>query len=157
MRKALLLAGFLLPCLADAQTMLGFVEPVRLMATDRVIDAKIDTGADHSSIHSPDVKPFERNGKPWLSFSVPVNNAVNTTIQAPVLRTTKIKRLLGISHTRYVVALDICIAGERKTVATSLTDRTGFQYPMLIGRSALGDTFIVSPSQRHLTTADCPE
>ena len=145
-----------LPCLAHSQIVVGYVESVRLVTTDRVIDAKIDTGADNSSIHSPDQEPFEKNGEKWLRFSVPVNNAVNTMVEAPILRTTKIKRLLGFSQFRYVVALDICIAGEMKTVETSLVDRTGFNYPMLIGRSALGNDFFVSPSQDHLTAPSCP-
>ena len=49
---------------------IGATEPVYLKNMSSVFLARIDTGAETSSIDASDIKEFERDGESWVSFKV---------------------------------------------------------------------------------------
>ena len=51
--------------------------------------------------------------------------------------------------------MTICLGNKRRTVEVNLVDRDEFDYPMLLGRSALQGIAIVDPSITHLSQPDC--
>ena len=51
--------------------------------------------------------------------------------------------------------LSICLGAILKTAEVNLIDRAGFDYPMLIGRSFLGEDFLVNPGERFLLEPSC--
>ena len=51
--------------------------------------------------------------------------------------------------------LPLCIAGVKSAAEFTLTDRTGLDYPMLIGRSALAGRIAVDSSRMHIAPDGC--
>lgn len=131
-----------------AQITLGWLEPVTIILDSRElsIQAKIDSGADNSSIHAIKIKRFEKNDEPWVKFTT-VNGFV---IETPIVRETKIKTKLVGFNKRPVILMDICLGGIAKKIEVNLINREHFTKPFLIGRSALSG-FVIDPTQTQLT------
>ena len=54
--------------------------------------------------------------------------------------------------------MDLCIAGRRVSGEVNLADRSGFNYPLLIGRNMLGDAAITIDSREIFASKRaCPE
>ena len=92
---------------------------------------------------------FERDGKPWARFIIrnrESGEAVQFTL--PVARISKIKRHGGEAQRRPVVMLRVTLGSIDQTREFSLTDRSGFEYPVLLGRNYLLDAAIVDVSKK---------
>lgn len=75
----------------------------------------------------------------------------------PVSRWVSIRRRGGGSIVRPVVMMELCIAGRRVRGEVNLADRSGFNYPLLIGRNMLGDAAIsVDSRQIFASKKACP-
>lgn len=126
----------------DSKTIIGAVELIRLIPSDLVRKARIDTGATTTSIDAADVQPFERDGERWVSFRMGgVEDA--PVIKKPVSRIVQIKRHGEESQDRFVVKMRLILGERSQVVEVSLTDRSKFTYPILIGRNFLRDYYIV--------------
>ena len=147
----------LLSCSAElfAENIIGWVEHVRLTPGNAVIAAKIDTGADTSSLHCDCQPPYLLNGKQHIRFSTMDVNGKLVNFDQPVVRTAKIKRHSGESQSRYVVRMGVCIGTQYALTEFSLVDRSGFNYNMLIGRNFLAGRFMVDASQQHTLKPGC--
>jgi len=64
-------------------------------------------------------------------------------IEKPVSRVVQIKRHGKTSQDRYVVKMRLILGERSQVVEVSLTDRSQFIYPILIGRNFLRDYYIV--------------
>jgi len=53
---------------AGEQSIAGWVERVAILEADMVFDAKLDSGADNSSLNVKDLVFEERGGRPWVRF-----------------------------------------------------------------------------------------
>ena len=138
---------FYLPA-SSAQITLGWLEPITIIldSQELSIQAKIDSGADHSSIHASKIKRFEKNNESWVKVTT-INELV---IEAPIYREAKIKtKLVGFNY-RPVILMDICLGGVQRKIEMNLVNRKHFTKPVLIGRSALSG-FIIDPNQTQLT------
>ena len=58
---------------------------------------------------------------------------------------------------RPVVAIKICLGSTVKEVEVNLVDRSGFGYPILIGRSFLAGDFLVDASREGIAPLNCGE
>ncbi|MEL6861983.1 MAG: RimK/LysX family protein [Pseudomonadota bacterium] len=77
---------------------------------------------------------------------------------APVVRWVSIRRRGGGSIVRPVVMMDMCIAGRRVQGEVNLADRSGFNYPLLIGRNMLRDAAIsIDSRQIFASKRACPK
>ena len=75
-----------------------------------------------------------------------------------VVRWVSIRRRGGGFIVRPVVMMDMCIAGVRVRGEVNLADRSGFNYPLLIGRNMLSDAGIsVDSRQIFAASRACPE
>lgn len=122
------------------------------------VEAKLDTGAETSSIGATSMKFFSRQGAGWVRFGLAARPAQNPsrTIEAPVVRTVRVRRAGAPTERRPVIALPLCLVGSRITTEFTLTDRSGLDYVALVGRSALEGRVLVDPSRTHLAPAKCP-
>ena len=153
---------FGLPALAagtpnpEERHIIGWIETVQISPENIALSAKIDTGADHSSLNVIDVRAFKKGEEEWIRFSIPLDKVEAVTFERPILRFAKIKRKGGTSQKRPVVALDICVGKIfKKEVVVNLADRTGFKYPMLIGRSFLKGVAMVDSSLTFTQSPSC--
>ncbi len=134
---------------------IGWIEAVRLYPGALHIIAKIDTGADSTSVNAEWIKEFTRDGKRWVRFQIHDDDGDIGQFERPVLRTVKIKRHFGQSQRRLVVRLGLCIDGRYALADVNLVDRKGFKYQALIGRRDMKDRFLVDPGRKNLSEPEC--
>ena len=67
-----------------------------------------------------------------------------------------IKQNGGPDERRYVVRMWISVGDSRSRIDVNLADRSGFEYPLLIGRNFLTDTMIVDVSRHHTSKQKPP-
>jgi len=135
----------------------GWIEKVRIDPGKLVLQAKLDTGADNSSLCALILKEFDRGGIEWVRFEVTSYEGRKATLERPVIRRAKIKRFLGIGQERPVVRLGVCIGNIYREVDVNLVDRRRFKYEMLIGRSFMAGQIHVDPSSKFTQEPNCGE
>jgi len=112
------------------------------------IKAKVDTGAKTSTLHAFDIVPFEKDGRPCVSFNVhPLQQKKSPAITctAPLVGKRKITNSDGQSQMRYVVNTKVLIAGKSWDIELTLNNRDSMKFRMLLGRDALKGRLIVDP------------
>jgi hypothetical protein len=135
-----------LPVEAKGLTVVGWVERVTLHPGNVTIDAKVDTGAVSCSLHATDIVEFDRDGHTWVRFSTIDHKDKRVTLEARVIGRRKVKRHFGEYQSRIVVRLGVCLADVFRGADVNLVDRTGFDYPMLIGRHFMAGRIVVNPA-----------
>ena len=131
-------------------TVFGEIEKVKFDGVGRRMTARIDTGAETSSLDARDIKPFRRNGRRWVKFNL-YNDDAATAFELPVTRVVRIKRHGMESERRYVISLNTTIGNVSKPTEFTLRDRSDYEYPILIGESFLADTALVDVAKEFTT------
>ncbi|RLA05378.1 MAG: hypothetical protein DRQ54_08180 [Gammaproteobacteria bacterium] len=138
----------------------GWLERVTFPGHDFQIRAKLDTGAKTSSIHAIDITEFTRDGERWVSYTLPLEDIRHRLhkliMENPIKRNVLIKNHDGNHDNRPIVTLEFCFNGQLHQADFSLTDRSQFHYPMLLGRRFLGGTAMVDASRTFTTQGKCP-
>ncbi|MBS7660348.1 ATP-dependent zinc protease [Pseudomonas lalucatii] len=158
--SALLLCLFLLPGmgLAANKTVYGLNEYAKLYDLDLEVPAKLDTGAKTASLSARDIRRFKRDDETWVQFYLAIDEAHEHPIERPLARISKIKRRAGdydpeeekTYTARPVIELTVCMGQALRTIEVNLTDRSAFQYPLLIGSEALKRfSALVDPSLKY--------
>lgn len=117
------------------------------------IDAKVDTGAYTSAIHCHDIVSFKEDEQEMVSFKLldPSHPAYNhKEIKLPVKARRNIKNSFGQVQKRIIVQARMRIYDKTYKVELSLADRSKLEYPVLLGRKALYNRFIVDVSQKNM-------
>lgn len=143
----------LVPAVAGQQYIYGWLEEVKLKEAGVVMEAKLDTGADNSSVHAPDAESFEKDGKTWVRFTLQGIDGKPVEKTLPLVRQTSIRRHGREPAIRYVVRMTLQIGEVDREVEVNLADRENFDYPLLIGRSFLEGRILVD-SARAFTLRD---
>lgn len=113
--------------------------------------AKIDTGARTSSLHATHVKPFERDGAPWVSFRSPRSIGHRPQdCEAPVIATRRITSSNGHIQTRFVIGAIMRLGPLEWPAQITLANRATMAFPILIGRRGLRRGFLVNSGKRWL-------
>ena len=128
---------------------------MRVYPGDLELAAKLDTGAQHSSLDAGSVDRIERDGRPWVRFSVTDAKGRTVAFERPLVRTAIIRRHGGRVQERDVVRLGLCIGSVYREVEVNLIDRTGFDYRMLVGRSFLAGNLLVDAGRSYLLAPRC--
>ena len=203
------LAGISSLTMAQETHVRGWIEHVRIMPDGLLMSAKLDSGAQTTSIHAeilaaghvdeaapeqgvvgqladteddasamlsikmmegdaPDDPPAsevvpisalaDSEDRPdTVTFRLTSRGGKNVVYTAPVERWVSIRRRGGGSIVRPVVMMDLCVGGLRVRGEVNLADRTGFNYPILIGRNMLSDARIsVDSRQIFASKRACP-
>lgn len=135
---------------------LGWVEPVLLSGPGVKLEAKLDTGAETSSLDARIIKKFRKSGKRWVRFGVsdPGTGREHVLVRERV-RTIGVVQHDGVNQVRPTVMLKVCIADRPLDIEVSLVDRSEFSYPLLLGRSALESFALIDPGNTHLSEPRC--
>lgn len=143
--------------IAADKPVFGLQEYALLIELDLEVAAKLDTGAKTASLSARDIKQFERDGEVWVRFYLAIDDA--HPIERPLVRISKIKRRADDidpeadkTHTaRPVIKLRVCMGKILGTIEVNLTDRSAFQYPLLIGSEALKDfNVLIDPNLKYV-------
>jgi hypothetical protein len=140
----------------EGKTVIGWVERVSVAGNTLVMDAKVDTGADYSSVHADDIRHFVREDRRWIEFALRGRDGSTEILQRPLLRTSRIKTKPPGLEERPVVMLEICVGGSKRLAQVNLAQRRHFKYPLLLGRDFLGADYLVDPDSQHLLDPRCP-
>jgi hypothetical protein len=136
-------------------TTAGWIETVTFPDYGIAIDAKLDTGADSSSIDVTDLDRFKRNGKVWYRFTLTGSDGKTATVEQQTNRVARIKRAEVEDTRRPIVRLKICLAGHEAETDFTLTDRSERRAQALIGRRFLASRILVDSSRTHLFAKPC--
>ncbi len=130
--------------------LIGEVEFVTIEPQGPRLAARIDTGATTSSIDARNIKSFERDGEKWVSFELlDPRTQQSQQLKRPLERIVSIKRHGAPDQERPVVTLQVSMGPIQQKSEFSLTDRSKFEYPVLIGRSFLSGAAIVDVSKKY--------
>jgi len=112
------------------------------------LTARIDTGAQTSSLHVDNIEEFEKDGERWVNFDIhPDIHNVDTIVrrQARVRGRRKVKSSNALAEKRCLIYTTFAIGGRKWRIQLTLTDRREMTYLMLIGRQAMRGKMIVDP------------
>lgn len=135
---------------------IGWIERVAVSTEAVVMEAKVDTGADFSSVHAEDIRYIDREGESWVEFSLQAHDGRRVVLQRPVQRIARIKMKTAGFQQRPVVELELCVGDARRRSPVNLAQRGHFQYPLLLGRNFLEAGYLVDVSARYLLPPNCP-
>lgn len=117
------------------------------------VKAKLDTGARTSAIHAFDIEEYDRDGVPWVRFSIhPWQRSDEDQVLAtcPVHDRRSVRSSSGHAEERYVVLMDVRLLDHTVTAEVTLSRRDQMGFRMLVGREALRQGFVVDPSRSYL-------
>jgi len=147
--------GFVAALSADSKQIVGVIENARIFPGEVIIPAKLDTGADNSSLNVKQLTGFDRDGETWVRFQVTGRDGKIVTIERKLMRNARIKRHEGPRQERPVVLMGICVGNYYKEVEVNLVDRSRFKYQLLLGRSFMQGGIIVDPSLQQTVEPEC--
>ena len=140
---------------ASTRTTIGHHDKIDLPEMKLVnIDAKIDTGADGSSIHCHHIEIVKRKGKKQLHFILldPTHPDYNNrSFYFEKFRQRSIKNSFGVSEKRYIINTTVKIFGQKFPTEFSLSYRGNLTYPILLGKKFLYRKFIVDVAKSNLS------
>ena len=117
------------------------------------LKAKIDTGARTSTLHAEDVEEFERDGRPWVRFTVHPwqdSTADARTVECPLHDRRRVRSSTGHVQRRLVVHIDISLGGRTVPAEVTLSKRHRMGFRMLVGREALRHGYVVDPARSYV-------
>ena len=129
----------------------GNVEVVQKLG--KSFPAKLDTGADISSISAYDIKSFEKDGHSMVSFIYSNDLGVKERITAKVVDTIKITEKNSEHATvRPIIEITIKVGTLEKKVQVNLQDRRRFKYSLILGKNFLKYGILVSSDEQYRLT-----
>ncbi len=138
-------------------TIVGYLEDAVILPSGLEIKAKMDTGADVTSIHALSIERYKKDGRDWVSFIVDTGKR-KMRFRRVVARVVRIRRAGTAIVERPVVRLSICIAGYNKLAQVNLANRTGMSNPLLVGRAFMrSGGLVIDSGQKYVGKPVCPE
>ncbi|MCK0715763.1 ATP-dependent zinc protease [Chromohalobacter sarecensis] len=139
-----------------SKEMLGRNEWVGFPTVGTYLKARVDSGANTSSLSAHDVTEFERDGESWVRFKLAleddepaVDGMRDDVIEAPVTRRVKIIQASGTDN-RPVISLLMTLGPLKQRVEFTLNDRSHLDYPVLLGRRFFMDIALIDVSQAYI-------
>lgn len=125
---------------------IGAVEPIYFLPMKSPFNARIDTGAETSSVDVANREMFERDGEKWVAFElINRDNGQKQRFEKKIFRQVTIRRA-GEHEDRVIVLMDVKFGGKIIKAQFSLADREKFDYQALVGRNILTGRAIVDTS-----------
>ncbi len=129
----------------------GYVESVTI--DELTFPAKLDTGADVSSLSATDINVFEKDGRSWVRFTYQNAQGIEEEFTKRLVSEMRVKPRPGeASIARPVVRMTVKMGDLEKSVDVNLRDRTSFEYSMILGRNFLNNNIVVSSDDQFIYT-----
>ncbi|MCB1690394.1 MAG: ATP-dependent zinc protease [Halioglobus sp.] len=141
------------------KTVVGGLEKVWFPDMGLALTARVDTGVATASIDAHEIEQFERDGKPWVRFSIKSpETGESETLERRLVRTLGVQSSGGGEAIRRpVVKLAVVVGQNEQTAEFSLSSRTHTSYQLTIGRSILRDVMVVDVSKKNVAPYVIPE
>lgn len=120
--------------------------------------ARIDSGAETSSIDARNITRFERDGSNWVRFDIPMPDTDDlVTLEREVSRRVRIiQASTDETDNRVVVELQFMIGDHRQQAEFTLTSREHLSQTVLVGRNILRDVMLVDVGREFTTELPTP-
>lgn len=143
---------------ADQRRAAGWREWVALPGLGiPAVKAKLDTGARTSALHVADLKTFEQDGRQRVRFVLhPLRRRPTLAYDciADVIDRRLVSDSGGHRERRLVIRTALRLGSDEWPIELTLTNRENMLFRLLLGRSALGDRFVVDPRHSFLHGRD---
>ena len=117
--------------------------------------AKIDSGAETSSIHARNISTFRKieNGDAvlYVEFDTIDEKLQKRTIIKKVVKVDEVKNAMGKTQ-RYFINEKIWIGEDSYLIQINLADRSHLKRKFLLGKNALDDRYLIDTGSRMLTS-----
>lgn len=117
------------------------------------VPAKVDTGARTSVLHCSHIQLIKKGRKQFVEFR-PLDERCQPqadTYVFPFHSERKIKNSFGQEENRYIISTTVTLFDELHPIEISLRDRSGMEFPMLLGRTFIRKKFVVDVSRSNLS------
>jgi hypothetical protein len=130
---------------------IGAIEWLYMDPPGRHFRARVDSGAETSSLSASEIGEFERDGEDWIRFNFQDDDTDEAVhFELPIKRTVLIRQVSSAEpERRFVVEIDIRLGDQLQRTEFTLTDRSRMTYPVLIGRAFLMDLYVVDVSRSY--------
>ncbi len=145
---------------AEERTVIGHTETVFLGdGREMVYDAKVDSGADTSSLHATEIQTFERSIKQdgrmqpilYVRFKTMDDKGKERVLEKMVSRIDQVKSASGI-HTRYFFREKLWVHDRSYEVEMNLADRSRMSKKMLVGKNLLNQGYLIDTNKAYVVT-----
>ena len=120
------------------------------------VPAKIDTGADTSSVWASDIEMDTDGTLHFKLFDVGSSMYTGEQLTATDYRVKTIRSSNGSEQIRYRVMLPLTINGKTLETGFTLANRSRNNFPVLIGRRTLDGNFLVDVSRTAVARTSNP-
>jgi len=135
----------------DEKISIGLVEDVILLPWGVKLPARIDTGAATSSLDARELMIHDNIAE----FKLPKKYS-GAQLTLPVVGWKTI-RSAESREKRPVVEMELCVGPKRLLIQVNLNDRSMVKYPLILGRNALKENFVVDCMHQHCLPPSCSE
>ncbi len=124
----------------------GWTERVSIFPGNLILSAKVDTGADNTSIDARNITAIDRKGRKIIRFEVDNREGQTVTLERDQVGIEVVPLHFGEFQERPLIILGICLGNDCRETLVNLADRSRLKCPVLIGRSFMLDRIVVNPS-----------
>lgn len=117
------------------------------------IKAKVDTGADNSSLHAFNIERYEEDGVQMVRYEIhPHQRKSRPTVHcvSEIVQERKVKNPGGRTELRPVIRTKIVVAGVELDALINLTTRDEMTFRMLLGRRTVRQKFVIDPGRSYI-------
>lgn len=138
---------------------IGRFEHVDIVGKLEGVPAKIDTGAYRSAIHACDIQLLKKAKKDVLKFTIGNHPSFSKkrTLTTSVFREIEVTSSSGHKTKRYEVTLKIRLGYKLFQTSFTLADRTHHVFPVLVGRTAIRNRFLVDVGRSGVNRRELKE
>jgi len=127
----------------SSKTTIGRNVYVDLVGHAKKVPAKVDTGADSSSLSASNISILPDGKLQFALFDENSPHYDGSLIETSDYSVSLVRSSTGHEEIRYRVTLPIRVKGRRIKAAFNLSNRSHNQFPILIGRRMLNNKFTV--------------
>ncbi|WP_249199433.1 RimK/LysX family protein [Photobacterium sp. GJ3] len=133
----------------EKKSIVGQVETIQISDLEMQYLARIDTGANTTSINAYDIRvlgdksdDMRENLGNMVEFTTENEKGEKATYKAKIVKVSKIRNAQGVER-RYGVKMDLSWNGEHKRITVNLRNRSKLEYKLLVGRNWLMGDYLV--------------
>lgn len=128
---------------------IGSNTSVELLGHDVVVPAKVDTGADSSSIWASDIFVDKEGHLHFTLFDKTSEYYTGEEIIRKTFKVASVKSASGHIQIRYRTEMLVRMGGRKIRVQFGLSNRASHKFPILIGRRTLVNKFLVNVQEKE--------
>lgn len=136
---------------SQAKTVIGSTEYIDV-GDYKHIPAKIDTGADSSSIWASHIRVTKDGILHFCLFDEGSPYYTGEVIKRKDYKVVVVRSAFGHEQIRYRTHISTVIKGRRIKILFNLSNRSENTFPALIGRRTISGKFLVDVSKKHTAT-----